>query len=199
MTRNAYVFVPGVLSYPGSARNWTDRAVTWIHRRATCEVAEKFEYLALPATRNVLAARRAAELAALIDRYPVENFSVVLVGHSFGCELIRLALQQSSRAANFVHLFSPAVPSEPRRHRLKSLVVAGKIGFLNLYVADRDRVLTAKFLGGIAAEAVREQFADEHHTSVQNRPFGHCAWFKEVHFENSLRAVAGLAPEGDRP
>lgn len=193
MTRNVYVFVPGVLSYPGSARNWTDRAVTWIHRRATCEVAEKFEYMALPATRNLLAARRATELAALIDRYPIEDFSLVLAGHSFGCELIRLALQQSKRPANFVHLFAPAIPAEPRRHRLKSLIVSGKIGFLNLYISGKDKVLTGHFLGGIAPEAIRAQFADERHTAVRDRPFGHGAWFAQAEFENSLRAVAGLA------
>lgn len=193
MTRNAYIFVPGVLSYPGSARNWTDRAVTWINNRMTCEVAEKFEYLALPITRNLLAARRAAELAELIDRYPVENFSLVLAGHSFGCELIRLALQQSRRAANFVHLFAPAVPSEPRRHRLKGLVTAGKIGFLNLYISNRDRVLTGHFLGGVAAEGVRAQFADEHHTTVRDRDFGHCGWFDGDFLIKSIRAVAGLA------
>lgn len=193
MTRNVYVFVPGVLSYPGSARNWTDRAVTWIHRRATCEVAEKFEYMALPATRNLLAARRATELAALIDRYPIEDFSLVLAGHSFGCELIRLALQQSKRPANFVHLFAPAVPADPRRHRLKALVVAGKIGFLNLYLSSKDKVLTGHFIGGVAPDAVRAHFADEHHTAVHFRPFGHCGWFNAANFEGSMRAVAGLA------
>ncbi len=198
MTRNAYIFVPGVLNYPGSARNWTDRAVTWIHKRATCEVAEKFEYMALPATRKLLAARRAAELAALIDNYSIDQFSLVLVGHSFGCELIRLALQQSKRSANFVHLFAPAVPSEPRRHRLKSMVVSGKIGFLKIYLSDRDAVLTKHFLGGVSPEGVRFQFADEHHTSVASRNFGHCTWFAAPNFEASLRSVAGLAPEGDR-
>lgn len=195
MTRNAYIFVPGVLSYPGSARNWTDNAVTWIHKRMTCEAAEKFEYLALPVTRNLLAARRAAELAALIDRYPIENFSLVLAGHSFGCELIRLALQQSKRPANFVHLFAPAVPTEPRRHRLKALVAAGKIGFLNLYISGKDKVLTGHFLGGIAPDAVRAQFQDERHTTVRDRLFGHCGWFSSTNFETSMRAVAGLADE----
>lgn len=193
MTRNAYIFVPGVLSYPGSARNWTDRAVTWVNNRLTCEVAEKFEYLALPATRNLLAARRAAELAALIDRYPIEHFSLVLAGHSFGCELIRLALQQAKRPANFVHLFAPAIPSEPRRHRLKALVVGGKIGFLNLYLSAKDKVLTGHFIGGVPPEAVRAQFADEHHTSIVDRAFGHCGWFSAANFESSMRAVACLA------
>lgn len=203
MIRSAYVFVPGVLNYPGSASKWTDRAVTQINSRpaceASCEVAEKFEYLALPATRNLLAARRAAELAALIDRYPIANFSLVLAGHSFGCELIRLALQQSKRPANFVHLFAPAIPAEPRRHRLKSLIVSGKIGFLNVYVSRRDRVLTGHFLGGISPEAVREQFADEHHTTVVDRNFGHCGWFSAANFDSSLRAISGLAAKEDLP
>ena len=193
MTRTAYIFVPGVLSYPGSARNWTDRAVTWIHGRQTCECAEKFEYLALPATRNILAARRAAELAALIDRYPIDSFSLVLAGHSFGCELIRRAMGIAKRPAIFVHLFAPACPAEPRRHRLKGLVASGQIGFLSLYIGTRDRVLTDSFLGGLKPDAVRAQFSDEHHTSVVHKIFGHSGWFFAEHFETSMRAVAGLA------
>lgn len=195
MTRNVYIFVPGVLSYPGSARNWTDKAVTWINSRMACEAAEKFEYLALPATRNILARRRAAELAALVDHYPIENFSVVLAGHSFGCELIRLALQQSNRPANFVHLFAPAIPVEPRRHRLKSLVSSGKIGFLYLYISCRDRVLTRHFLGGAPFQAICDQFADEHHVSACNQKIGHSAWLDSAHFEDTMRAIAGLAQE----
>ena len=192
MIRNAYIFVPGVLSYPGAARNWTDRAVTWIHKRATCEVAEKFEYLALPATRNLLTARRAAELAALIDNYSIEQFSLVLAGHSYGCELIRLALQQSRRPANFVHLFAPACPAEPRRHRIKALVRDGRVGFLSLYISTRERVLNNSFLGGLKPDAVRQQFADEHHTTIHSRPFGHSGWVEPDHFESTMRAIAGL-------
>lgn len=199
MTKTAYIFVPGVLSYPGSARNWTDRAVTWIHQRQTCECAEKFEYMALPASRNFLAARRASELASLINRYPIESFSLVLAGHSFGCELIRRALLIADRPANFVHLFAPACSSEPRRHRLKGLVTAGTVGFLSLYISTRDRVLTGHFLGGIPPDIVRAQFSDEHHTTVTHRSFGHSGWFTAAHFEQSMRAVAGLADREDHP
>ncbi len=197
MNRPAYIFVPGVLSYPGSARAWTDRAVTWINKRMTCDAVDKFEYLALPVTRNLLAAHRAAELAAKIDEYPIESFSLILVGHSFGCELIRLALQQSKRPANIVHLFAPAVPAEPRRHRLKALVTAGKIGFLNLHISNRDRVLTGHFLGGISSKAVRLQFQDEHHTTVEDRNFGHSTWFETANFEATMRSISGLAGSED--
>lgn len=199
MNRTAYIFVPGVLSYPGSARNWTDRAVTWIHNRQTCECAEKFEYLALPATRNLLTARRASELARLIDGYPVEAFSLVVVGHSYGCEIVRRALQQSKRPANFVHLIAPAVPTEPRHHRLKGLVTRGQIGFLNIYVSERENVLTDRFLGGIAAAAIAKQFKDEHHTRVVGRRFKHSTWFSKTNFEHTMRQVVGLAETEGAP
>ena len=68
----------------------------------------------------------------------------------------------------------------------------GKIGFLNLYVSKRDRVLTAHFLGGIDPAAAASQFVDEHHTTFQSRDFSHCAWFNEANFESSMRAIAGL-------
>lgn len=195
MNRTAYIFVPGVMNYPGSARAWTDRAVTWIHNKQALQVAEKFEYLAFPATRNVLANRRARELAALIDRYPIESFSLVLAGHSNGCELIRWALKLSKRPANFVHLFAPAIPAAPRSHRLKAMVRDGRIGFLRIYVGTRDAVLVRRFLGGRPSAYVRAQFADEHHTEIIERNYAHTTWFYGANFEESMRHIAGLAED----
>lgn len=196
VNRVAYIFVPGVLNYPGSAREWTDQAVTWIHRRMTCEAAEKFEYLALPFSRKLLARHRAQALADLIDQYPLDLFSLVLAGHSNGCDVIRLALAVSKRPANWVHFFSPAVPAAPAEHRLKALVRAGRIGFLNLYLAGRDGVLGRAHLGGLPAEAVRRQFADEPHTKVFSEDFGHSGWFSKENFETTMRRVGGLADKG---
>ena len=193
MNRRAYIFVPGVLNYPGNANDWTDKAVTWIHLRQTCEAAEKFEYMALPLSRRLLAQRRAEQLAALIDRYPVESFSLVLAGHSNGCDLVARALWLCKRAANFVHLFAPAVPADPKFHRLKRLVETGRVGFLNLYLSGHDGMLSRSHLGGIPAEAVREQFRDEHHTAVLDQPkFGHSTWWSPAQFEASMNLIAGV-------
>lgn len=193
MTRRAYIFVPGILNYPGSARGWTDRAVTHIHNCVACACAEKFEYLALPATRNLFARTRAVELAALMDQYPSAQFSLVLAGHSFGCELIRLAVGIAKRPANFVHLFAPAVPATPRKHRLKSTVASGRIEFLSLYISARDRVLTKSFLGGLSAESVQAQFADAP-PSILFAAGGHSRWFDADNFSSSMQHIIGDTP-----
>lgn len=191
MNRTAYIFVPGVLNYPGSSTNWTDRAVTWMNVTRPNSCAEKFEYMALPLSRRIWANRRAEQLAALMERYPIESFSLVVAAHSNGCDLVRRALAISARPANFVHFFSPAVAADPRRHRLVRLVRDGRIGFLRIWLAGRDRVLGPGFLGGVAVDAVRGQFAEEHHTEVRaEATYGHGTWWKNGHFEGSMRRIA---------
>lgn len=193
MNRTAYIFVPGILNVPASSSEWTDRAVTWIHTRQACECAEKFEYLALPLSRYLLAEHRAQKLADLMDRYPVESFSLVVAGHSNGCDVILRALWKAKRPANFVHFFSPAIAVNPITHRLHRLIREGRIGFLRLYLAARDRVLDNGFLGGAGAEAVRAQFADENHTTVSVEPtFGHNAWWKPEIFDASMARIAEI-------
>jgi len=198
MNRLAYIFVPGVLNLPSSASAWTDRAVTWIHVRQACEVAEKFEYLALPLSRRILAERRAEQLAALIERYPIDTFSLVVVGHSNGCDVILRALWRATRPANFVHFFAPAIAVNPRQHRLVRQLREGRIGFLNIHLAGRDRVLDRGFLGGAGADAVRSQFAEEHHTTIHSDPrHGHSTYWAPAHFEDTMRRIAG--PFGGTP
>lgn len=191
MNRTAYIFVPGILNYPGSAIAWTDKAVTWIHQRQTCECAEKFEYLALPLSARLLAERRAKDLAALMARYPVESFSVVLAGHSNGCDIIRRALWLAKRPANWVHFFAPAVAANPSTNRLGRLIQSGRIGFLRIHLAARDGILNNRFLGGLPLATVQAQFADEHHAEIDSEPFGHCGWWAPAQFEASMKQICG--------
>lgn len=194
MNRTAYIVVPGVNNWPGSSSAWTDSAVTWFHLNRPTDCAEKFEYLALPISRRILAERRAVQLAALMDRYPLETFDLVLAGHSNGCDIIARALALSKRPANIVHLFSPAVSADPRRHRLPRMLLDGRIGFLHIYLAGRDRVLAERFLGGVDPDGVREQFSEEHHTTIHAEPsFGHGTWWRPANFERSMNLIVGAA------
>lgn len=194
MNRTAYIVVPGVNNWPGSSMAWTDRAATWLHLNRPADCAEKFEYLALPLSRRILAERRALQLAALMDRYPPETFDLVLAGHSNGCDIIARALARAKRPANVVHLFSPAVSAEPRRHRLHRLLLDGRIGFLHIYLAGRDRVLAERFLGGVDLDGVLAQFSEEHHTTIHSEPsFGHGTWWRPANFERSMRHITRAA------
>lgn len=194
MKRTAYIVVPGVNNWPGSSSAWTDRGATWLNLNRPDDAVEKFEYFALAVTRGILANRRAAQLAELMDSFPADAFSLVLAGHSNGCEIIRRAISQAKRPANFVHFFSPAVPADPRRHRLANLLLDGRIGFLDVYHAGRDRVLGPHFLGGVAVDAVCRQFAGEHHATVVSEPrFGHGTWWTAANFERSMHRIVGAA------
>lgn len=196
MTRMAYIFVPGILSYPGSSTAWTDKAVTWIHTTQKCAAAEKFEYLALPISRRLLARRRAKGLAKLIDSYSVDAFSLVLVAHSFGCDIARRATLLTNRPVNYCHLLAADIGVQARQHGLLSQLRDGRIGFLHVHLAGRDRVLTDRSLGGAKADTVRKQFATEHHTTIHYQArYGHSTWWKPKHFAALMRLIAG--PFGD--
>jgi pimeloyl-ACP methyl ester carboxylesterase len=197
MTLMRYIFVPGINNYAGSPYAWTDRAVTAINKRMTCDAAEKFEYTAFPLSRLVLAERRARALAELIDSYPIDSFALVVVGHSNGADLIRRALLRSKRPANFVHFLSPAVHAT--RHGLVKLIRDGQIGFLRIYLATRDRILPRRFLGRQEVDSVRRQFAEEHHTEIFSEPFGHSGWFTPARFATTMRQICGDPPERNAP
>ena len=189
MGKSIFIFTPGILSYPGSARAWTDQAVTWIHAHRPNACAEKFEYLAGPATRTILATKRAKALAALIDEYPVEQFSLTIAAHSNGCEIVRRASKFTTRPINFLHLFAPAISAAPRRHGLRNAVSSGKVGFLFLHIASHDRVLSKSYLGGLRTADVQKQFADERHTTIIPKRGGHSTWFFPEHFEPTMQMI----------
>ena len=195
MTRMAYIFVPGIMSYPGSPNAWTDKAVTWMHTTQVCAAAEKFEYLALPISRRLLAQRRARQLAKLIDRYPADGFTLVLVAHSFGCDIARRALTLANRSANCCHLLAPDIGVKPRQHGLLKHLRDGWIGHLHIRLAGRDRALTSKYLGGAKPETVRRQFCSSVVT-IHNQPrYGHSSWWISSNFAATMRLIAG--PFGD--
>ena len=195
MNRTAYIFVPGIYNRPGNPHAATDRAVTWVHVNRPGAVAEKYEYAAGVLTRHVSNKRLAQSLAALVDSYPIDRFSVVLVAHSNGCEVARRALMLSERPANWVHFFAPAVDSNPRKHKLHKLLENGQIGFLRLHVAALDRVLAHRYLGGMPAAKVAAQFAEERHTHVAEHDCGHVGFFSTENFEDTMVRICGPGQE----
>ena len=189
MDKSIFIFVPGILSYPGSARAWTDRAVTWIHLHRPCARAEKFEYLGSPGTCNIMATKRAKELAELIDKYPFEKFSLTVTAHSHGCEIARRAIKLAKRPVNFLHLIAPAISANPRIHGLRQLVSRGRIGFLFIYIAAQDRVLSTSYLGGLRPPEVQTHFTDERPAVIFPTRGGHSTWFSPEKFEATMKMI----------
>lgn len=137
--RAVVVFVPGVLTWPGAARNWTGRAVTWTHI-STPYRAEKVEYLSGPGASRLLGQRsRVQKLARTLEYY--RGFDVTLVGHSNGCSVILGALKRlcplQFRAGRVVFV-APVLDADCERNGINSLMRCGHIGRLDVFIGGRD-------------------------------------------------------------
>lgn len=142
MSRTIYIFVNGVLTFPGSSNNWNRRAVTHFITEYD-NPAESLEYLVFPLTRSLRSRHRSNKLAKKIWYYQLRNWRVVLVGHSNGANVIFNALHHGYRGMPLtrieeVHLFSPACSDDADKLDLNRLLRIGRVGFLQLFRAGRD-------------------------------------------------------------
>ena len=103
-----YIFVNGILNFPGDAEGWTDRAVTWINKNTDAK-GEKFEYFSGVITRRFRQQYRAIKLSELIEQY--DGWTIILVGHSNGCDVILRALKLTKVKIGEVHLVARAAPA----------------------------------------------------------------------------------------
>lgn len=136
MRPHVYICVNGILSNPGDAEGWTDRAVTWLHLH-TQSKAEKFEYACGALTRRLRQRRRAEAIARMCEYYFNAGYAITLVGHSNGCDLIARVLKlEEHRQFVGAHLFAPAADADAFTVPLRR-----QLGRLNLYVSAGDRAL----------------------------------------------------------
>ncbi len=139
-TEPVFIVVNGILTNPGEAREWTDRAVTWLHSMADENVqAEKFEYFASALTRRFRQQRHAEDLAALIRHYTGRQ--IHLVGHSNGCDLILRALATTSTEIASVHLVAGACDEDFDRNGLNEDITCGQVRHVHVYTSPDDGVL----------------------------------------------------------
>jgi predicted alpha/beta hydrolase family esterase len=205
-----FIFINGILSDPGKADGWTDRAVTWVHTHSQ-DRAEKFEYLSGVLTRRLRLNKWAANLARLISRYSGQE--VVLVGHSNGCELICRALDLCGVRVNEVHLISGACDACFRKNGLNAAMERGQVGRITVYVAERDLPMriayVTRFLEVVGAGYGRlgmdgplnvSAAYEARVTTVRDATFGHSTWFEVEYFDQLMRSITanqeGVAREG---
>jgi hypothetical protein len=101
-----FVYINGILTFPGESNNWTGRAVTWTHIHTPFR-AEKIEYYVGPISRAFGQKKRAHKLVRTMEFY--KGWSFTLVGHSNGCEVIRDALEELEwPVLDHLHLISGA-------------------------------------------------------------------------------------------
>jgi hypothetical protein len=199
--KTVLIFINGILSNPGDADGWTDRAVTFTNTRSRDGIyGEKFEYATGALTRRLQQDDRAAAIARMVSFYRRAGFSRVIgVGHSNGCDILARVLTRLNVALDSVHLFSPAADPADFDRALQMSAV----GRIFVYGSKNDKALqfastTKKVLGifGLGYGSLGLQgaeFAAAHPTRVfdcSDHVMGHSSWFaRDTHFEPTMKRV----------
>jgi hypothetical protein len=197
--RRVVICVNGILTDPGASDGWTDRAVTWLHLHTEAR-AEKFEYAAGALTRRLWQQERAQAIARMVHFYAEAGFTVDLVGHSNGCDLIARVLGiTASRHFATVHLFAAAADDPP----FADALARRQVGLLFLYGSENDRALhlaraSRTLLGwaglgyGDLGLRVRDFAATQPRTIAHlDNTQTHSSWFaRGAQFEATMRLLA---------
>lgn len=135
------ILVPGILTWPGDAKNWNKRGVTHIntiyYERGFC--ADTCEYFCGPVGRAVWQRRREERLAHLIEWYLRCGFTVDIGAHSNGGDVSIGALQRLNwPRIRSMHLFSAATEADFRHNGLNRAIERRRIGDVYIYVGGRD-------------------------------------------------------------
>jgi hypothetical protein len=133
-----WICINGILTRPGDAEGWTDRAVTWLNLH-TSGKAEKFEYAAGILTRRLNQCWRAEAIARMASFYIVEGYEVSLIAHSNGGDLVErvLGLLWPAKIVS-AHLFAPACDGVALAH---AVIEGEQLGALHLYGSANDGAL----------------------------------------------------------
>jgi pimeloyl-ACP methyl ester carboxylesterase len=191
-----YIFINGILNYPGSAHGWTDSAVTWTHNRTAC-AAEKFEYFTPMLTRRFTQKKHVREFSALVNSYGLD-WTVNLVGHSNGCDIICRALP-GLRPIESMHLISGACEADCWANGINSAMTAGRLWAVTCYVAGKDAAMKAAWLSralrcvglgyGTLGLTGPLRGNSKRITTVREPEYGHSTWFEPENFERTMRRI----------
>lgn len=200
MNKIIYIFINGILTFPGDAANWTGRAVTWVQTRSPHK-AEKVEYYAGPLDRVFGQAERAQKLSRTLEFY--SGWDIVLVGHSNGCDVILDALRARELPdLAELHLISGACEADFDINGLNDALLERDIDSVRVYVAGRDKWLrlastwTGKLFGygtlGLHGALDVAATVAQNVTETLRPNYGHSDWFAPEHFGETMR---GICPE----
>lgn len=132
--------INGILAFPGRSDGWTDRAVTLAHTHLLIR-SEKFEHFSGVLTRHVWQEKRAAALAALVNRYIGRGWHVFLRGHSNGCDVICRSLAHIDGAVEGIQLIAGACEADFGTNGLNAALRDGRLHRVQLCCSPDDRAL----------------------------------------------------------
>ena len=199
LMRTLILIINGILTDPRKDNAWTDNAEPWLETMIEGHVAVfRYEYNATPLLRRWGQSRRADRIAAIIERYQLNGYRVILIGHSNGCDLIARVLKTTQ--ADQAHLISPATDESEMDVGIK----AGNVGLVCIYGSTNDaalkygarasRILSLGLLGYGSLGLRGPAYAAKHVGVVEDHSDdsrGHSDWLRpEENLHQTLRLIA---------
>lgn len=138
MRRNSiWLFVNGIMCWPGSFRLWNAEAVTWFQLRGF--QAESIRYLCGPIGRAFRQQSRIDVVTHFLEVY--QGRQIHLVGHSNGCDLAVRSLAQSGVRVESLHLVAGACEADFAANGLNEALQSNRLGRCLVYRGGKDRAL----------------------------------------------------------
>lgn len=192
MTKKVCIYVNGIMTMPGDAKNWNRRAVTHTHLHTNAR-AESLEYLVGPLSRVLGQKKRANKLLKKIRWY--SGWEIVLVGHSNGADVICDALRQiNDSGVKEVHLFAPACEADFQKNGLNE---AG-LEKVRVYIGEKDKALKwaslkpARWLGyGTLGKTGPINVREDLDVKTITRNFSHSEWWEKDEFNATMYELLG--------
>lgn len=194
--RTVYIYVPGILTKPGEAKNWCGRAVTRTHLDHPGVCAEKVEYWTRALLRPIGQKGRADKLAKVLHYYRAAGWRIVLVGHSNGCDVILDALRDMGwPRIEALHLVSAACEADFRKNGLNEF--GSSIGRIVVYIAGKDFALRmagwlpGRWLGyGVLGKVGPQNVRAGLKIAIIREPlYGHSDWFTDANFQGTMELL----------
>lgn len=195
--KTVYIFINGILTFPGGAGNWTGRAVTHTILN-TPHAAEKVEYLSFATIHRLLGQHgRKKKLARVISFYERAGWTIHLVAHSNGGDVVFDAL----RYLNFpriatITLFSPACGNDFARLGVRAAQLSGAIGAVRIYIANNDGPLrlAGSWLGALFGYGKLGRVGPVNHvpertTVIRRDDWGHSEWWLDQNFPWTMEQI----------
>lgn len=193
--KTIFLYVNGILNFPGSAENWTGRAVTYTHLTTEAR-AEKVEYLSFATISRLMGQRnRSLKLARTLAFY--SGWEVNLVAHSNGCAVALDALRYLEWPhINRLVFFSPACERDCLKNGITQAQHSGILKSFEVHIAGKDGALRAASsvfgrlfgYGTMGLKGPCSHLPDRTLVQTQSE-WGHSDWWKDWNFPWTMRQI----------
>lgn len=207
MNRTVYIFIPGILTEVGDMLGWAKDACRYI-QVYTPHCCDRFDYFTLPLiSRRLFQSKRVKCVVEMIRQW--NEFRIVLVGHSNGCDIICRILKQYPIRIHQVHLIAGATDCSCNANGINEALRNGNLGSAHVYCSLNDDILRdlAKgwtgwlkpiglgygWIGYGGPTDIDNEVRDKIHV-IRNDLQNHVSWMSNEFMENMERIVGAKHP-----